>query len=112
MTILAVPAETTLLVGAASFDASDPSGPIVPCTSLGCTQRPSFAMVEYTETIWSGVAAIPWPYAVVARIVSFHWSSGRMMPLTPLGTRRRSRARARTVRGRSRGRTRRYGPRP
>ena len=57
-------------------------------------------MVEYTETIWSGVAAIPWPYAVVARIVSFHWSSGRMMPLDSLGTRRRSRARARTVRGR------------
>ncbi len=72
-------------MGAASFGSSVPSGPIVPRTSLGCTQRPSFAIVEYTETIWSGVAAIPWPYAIVARLVSFHWSSGSMMPLDSPG---------------------------
>ena len=52
---------------------------------MGWTQRPSLAIVEYTETIWSGVAAMPWPYAIVARLVSLHWSSGSMIPFDSPG---------------------------
>ena len=56
-----------------------------PRTEVGWTQRPSLAIVEYTETIWSGVAAMPWPYAIVARLVSLHWSSGSMIPFDSPG---------------------------
>ena len=51
-----------------------------PLTRCGWIQTPSFATAAYTDAIWIGVTAIPWPIGTLPIVEPVHCSSGSTKP--------------------------------